>query len=281
MDSNQVFLTKEEIDDLIDLFVNHPEIVEEEYRKKQLEKMEMVKYFYSIKPDRCGQVDFENNTVTYNDKYYTEKESNYGIEEFEDYIRIWDTVELDYEIRTPEYHDFKKLFTIFTPNTDEAKLKKSIAYHLHWAYFNFYIDLLKENGIDVKDTDKYGFDYYIPWSGCEKEIDPKRFSGDNTLLTDAQIRQVMKDLYPKAYKEATKKSIFELQFEDRITESGKKRICKAILDEERLLYCRQNGWDVCVTIDADEFDVPARKEIEDGREVYYLEFEMRHTKESD
>ena len=108
MDSTQVFLTKEEIDDLIDLYINHPEIVEEEYRKEQLEKMEMVKYFYSIKPDRCGQVDFENNTVIYNDEYYTEWDSNYSIEKFEDYIRIWDTVELDYEIRTLLYLEKQK-----------------------------------------------------------------------------------------------------------------------------------------------------------------------------
>jgi len=64
MDTNQGYLTKEEID-LIGLWINHPEIMEEEIRKKELEKMQMVKYFYSLKPDCCGKVDFENNTVTY------------------------------------------------------------------------------------------------------------------------------------------------------------------------------------------------------------------------
>ena len=42
------------------------------------------------------------------------------------------------------------------------------------------------------------------WSGREKEIAPERFSDENLLLSDAQIRDVMKELYPKAYAEAIK-----------------------------------------------------------------------------
>jgi len=145
-------------------------------------------------------------------------------------------------------------------------------------YHDYYRDLLKENGMDIHNTQEYIREYYLPYSGCEKVIAPERFSDENPLLTDAQIRQVMKELYPKAYAKETKpKEIFELHFETQKTESGKRRICKAKLDEEHLLRCRRNGFNVEeINIDADEFDIPARKETEQGRAVYYMEFVMRH-----
>ena len=277
MDTNQGYLTKEEID-LIGLWINHPEIMEEEIRKKELEKMQMVKYFYSLKPDRCGKVDFENNTVTYDKEHYTGRGTNHGIEDLEDWIRIWDTVGLDYEIRPADHINFKELFTVYIPDNDEERTKDSIAMHLWTLYHDYYSDLLKENGMDIHNTQEYIREYYLPYSGCEKVIAPERFSDENLLLTDAQIRQVMKELYPKAYAEEVKpKEIFELHFERQMTESAEKRVCKAKLDEEHLLSCRRNGF-YCedINIDADEFDIPARKETEQGRTVYYMEFVMRH-----
>ena len=278
MEIKRDFLTKEEIDNIVDIWVNHPEVMEEELRKKESEKMQMVKYFYRLNPDRCGKVNFENNTVTYDEKHYKKSWTTYRIEELEDYIRICDTVGLDYEIRTADHIKFKELFSICIPDNDEEETKDSIAVHLHMLYQDYYRDLLKEYGIDVSDTNKYGYEYYIPWSGCEKRIAPERFSDKSPLLTDAQIRQVMKSLYPKACERATKsKPIFKLEFETGMTESGEKRICKAKLDKEHLLSCRRNGFNVeGINIDADEFDIPARKETEQGRDVYYLEFVMRH-----
>jgi len=260
-------LTKEEIEELL-------RQVEEDMPRLNAIKKKQLEYFYSLRPDRCGKIDFENNEVQYDDEHYTEWYSNHGIESIEDWLRIYDLVGLDYELRIADIYDPSDTFSIKFANTEEDHRKYWIASELHTLYYNYYIELLKENGIDVYKID--GFRYWIPWSGCEKEIEPEKYSDDNLLISAEQIVGILSELYPKAYKKATApKPIAELKFEKVMTETGEKRICKARLDEEHLLQYREEGEHILqININADKFWGPNREEIEDGRKIYYLEFFM-------
>ena len=167
-------------------------------KKTQLER------FYSLRPDRCGIIDFLSNEVQYDETYYTEGDGNYDIKSIEDWLRIFDIVGLDYELRIADIFDPTDCFSIKYANTKADHKKYGIALELHSLYCKYYSNLLDENGIDANMLNS--LHYWRFWSGCEKEIEPEKYSEDNLLLCDDQIMDILNELYPKAVKNVLRRS---------------------------------------------------------------------------
>lgn len=246
--------------------------VEEDMPRLMAIKKEQLELFYALRPKRCGKIDFDKIEVQYDDEKYTEWHSNYGIETIEDRLRIFDLVGLDYELRIADIYDPSSVFSIYHANTEEDNLKYRVARELYNLYCQYYKELLKENGIDVKKI--AGYRYLEPWLGCEKVIMPEKYNEGNTLVSEEKILSVLKDLYNDAYKKATApKPIFQLNFEKIETPDGERRLCKAKLDEEHLKDCREKGVHFLqINIDAKSFEEPIREEVEEERKIFYFEF---------
>jgi len=256
--------TKEKLDYLMrQIEADEPRI--QEIKREQLE------YFQRICPDRCGKIDLEKIEVVYDDEKYTADQGNHGIESIEDWIRCCDLVGLDYEIRIAELYDPSKAFNIKFPDTEDENRKYCIASELQGLYTHYYRELLIQNGIDIPGMK--GFRYLLPWTGCEREIMPDKYS-ESLLLTEKEVMDVLERLYPEAYKKATApKAIADFNFEKIMADKGSKKLCRARLDEAHLQMCRKDGFQMLsVDIPAEKFMNPVSEEIQDGRKVYCFEF---------
>jgi len=258
--------TKEEIEDII------RQVEADMPRLREVERKQLA-YFQQLCPDRCGKIDLEKGEVIYNNEKYTIDYGNHIIELIEDYLRIYNFVGLDYELRRANLYDPSGAFQIKIPDTEEEKRKYRIASELHFLYSDYYRKLLKENGMNIMSMREYR--YLLPWTGCEKEINPDKYA-ESLLLTEKEVMEILETLYPEAYKKATRaKGIQEFEFKPIMTETGQKKLCKARLDKERFEVCKKEGFHLLsVNIPAEKFANPIREEVQDGRVVYCFEFMM-------
>lgn len=238
----------------------------EAIKKKQL------KLFSKLCPNRCGQIDFEKNTVKYDEEKYTEWLCNFSLSEIEDLIRIFEITSLDYEVRISDLYDISDTFSVYYANTEKDIYRYKVAIELHSLYINHYRKLLEKTGIYKWDMCEYK--YSCPWTGCEKEIAPDKYSDSNLLLSDSEVIAIMRSLYSEACAKVDAPPIedFKFGFTDL---NSKKRRCTARLDKEHLEECRKRGFQLLnININAEQFQQEYVVKVEDGREVYYFEFEV-------
>ena len=148
----------------------------------------------------------------------------------------------------------------------------NVSSELHRLYIEHYRKLLEETGIYKWDMCEYK--YSCPWTGCEKEIAPDKYSDSNPLLSDSEVIEIMRTLYPKACAkvDAPPVSDFEFGFTDT---NSKKRNCKVRLDKEHLELYKKSGFQLLnINISAEYFQQEYEVKIENGTEIYYLEFEV-------
>lgn len=238
-------------------------------------KKHQLELFHEKCPNNCGIIDFDNVEVEYDDLKYTKWFSNYGIEMLEDYIRTWNFVGLDFELRLAKLvYDTSGCFTIKIPDSEKEIEKYWIAAELQSRYQNYYRELLMKNGMDVWKMEKYK--YSIPWTGCEKEIKPEVYGNKENLMSEGEIYEFLRESYPVAYKKVTgPKPVCDIKFETVGGEKGEQRICKARLDEKSLKECRENGFHLwSIQIDKKKFGTPMEEIYEDGRKLYLFQFVM-------
>lgn len=228
--------------------------------------------FSKLCPNRCGQIDFNKNTVKYNEEKYTECHTNFQLCKIEDIIRIFEITGLDYEIRIADLYDISEAFSVYCSNTKSDEYKFKVALELYSLYVDHYRKLLEDTGI--YRWDMCGYKYSSPWTGCEKEIAPDKYSDSNPLLSDSEVIAIMRSLYPEACTKVDAPPIEDFKF--GFTDSkSKKRHCTARLDKEHLEACKKKGFQLLnMTISAEQFQQEYEVKIEDGREIYYLEFDV-------
>lgn len=273
------WMTKEEIEEMLEMIEKEMPFFEEgkkiyqdmlrdlpEYERTKKSQLEL---FSKICPDRCGKIDFDKNTVKYDEEQFTEWHSNHAINSIGDYVRAFNFVGLNYEVRIADLPDISEVFSVFHKNTEEDNVKYWVAIELNRLYSEYYGELLKKTGIYKWNMD--GYKYALPWTGCEKEIDPIRFGDSDNLITEDEIGEVLKNLYPKAYKEVVEPAITDFHFVYTDPDSNKS-VYEARLDKKHLEAYRRSGFQVSnFNICAEQFQKECEVRIENGREIYYLE----------
>lgn len=270
--------TKEELEQGIETlkkempeFVEGIELCEKMLRdlpQHEAVKKQQFELFHKLCPNRCGQIDFEKNTVKYDEEHYTEWHTNFTIEHIEDYIRVFDYVGLDYEVRIADLYDISRAFSVYFANTDSDEQKYWVALKMERLYASYYGDLLEKLGIC-----RYDLTYSMPWTGCEREIDPIRFANNKSLIPDSEVDDLMKKFYEQAYNEGSNPQIMDLSFNtDPVT---KRRHCSARLDKEQFELARKYGFSAGnLNIQPEKFQHEYVVKQEKGRDIYYIEFDM-------
>lgn len=279
-----VWPSKEELEEMLEMVEKEMPYFEEAkqmYRemladlpKYEADKACQLRLFHKLCPDRCGKIDFEKNTVQYNTEKYTEWFSNSSIDSIEDYVKAFNIVGLDYEIRMADLYDISKTFSVYYANTKEDKIKYRTALELQSLYSDYYKKLLEDTGI--YQWNMCGYKYSLPWTGCEKEIAPDKYSDENPLICEEEVIKIMTALYPEAYAKATApKPIESLNFEKVNTPLGVRKLCHAKMDKEHFEKLKVDGFNLLeIDIKAEKFQGEYEMKIEDGREVYYMDFFM-------
>lgn len=276
-----VWQTREEIEEMLELIEKEMPFFEEGKKiyqdmLKDLPVYEAVKkqqlhFFNQLCPNRCGEIDFNNNTVRYNEEHFSKWACNFRIYEIRDLIKIFDYVGLDYEIRIADLYDISEVFAVFYVDTENNHFRFKVALELHSLFVNYYWEQLKKLGINRWEISDDKF--IIPWRGCEQELAPLQFKDDDYLISEKEMDELLNKLYPIAYEMVAKPSVIEFKHLSTIPNS-KKGIYRARLDKENLESCMRSGFKINdLNISAEQFQKKYEMKIEDGREIYYLEVE--------